>query len=63
MDLDIEQFTLKQLKDIKNHLDHYGVDMNRFQKVELSTIEVCKEVGCFNGEAWLADDIGAGQSF
>ena len=29
----------------------------------MSTIEICKEVGCFNGEAWLADDIQAGHSF
>ena len=36
--------------------------MDRFKKSELPTIEICK-VGCFNGEAWLADDVQAGRSF
>ena len=57
MDLEIEQFTLEELQEIKDQLEHYGVDMSRFKKADLSTIEICQEVGYFNGEAWLADDM------
>ena len=39
------------------------MDLSKFKKTELSTIEICKEVGCFNGEAWLADNIQAGWPF
>ena len=63
MDLEIEQFTLKELQEIKDWLEQHGVELNKFKKAELSTIEICKEVGHFNGEVWLADDIQAGQSF
>ena len=63
MDSEIEQFTLEELQEIKDQLEHHSVEPNKFKKAELSTIEICKEVGCFNGEAWLADDIQAGQSF
>ena len=44
-------------------LEQYGVDLNHFKTEELSTLEVCKDIGHFNGEAWLSDDIQAGQSF
>ena len=37
--------------------------MNHFKTGELSTLEVCKDISCFNGEAWLSDDIQAGWSF
>ena len=39
------------------------MELNCFKKIELSTIEICKDVGCFNGEAWLSDDLQAGRSF
>ena len=39
------------------------MDLNHFKKKQLSTIKICKDVGCFNCEAWLSDDIQAGQSF
>ena len=39
------------------------MDLNHFKTEELSTLEVCKDIGCFNGEAWLSDDIQAGWSF
>ena len=39
------------------------MDLNHFRKKELSTIEICKAVGHFNGETWLSDDIQAGWSF
>ena len=63
MDSEIEQFTLEELQEIKDQLEHHSVELNKFKKAELSTIEICKEVGRFNGEAWLADNIQAGQSF
>ena len=63
MDLEIEQFTLEELQEIKDWLEQHGVELSKFKKAALSTIEICKEVGCFNGEAWLADDVQAGWSF
>ena len=51
MDSKIEQFTLKELQEIKDQLEQHGVELNKFKKAELSTIEICKDVGCFNGEA------------
>ena len=39
------------------------MDLKYFKPVELSTIEVCKDVGHFNAEAWLSEDTQAGQSF
>ena len=39
------------------------MDMDKLKKVELSTIDVCKEVGHFNCEAWLANDAQARSAF
>ena len=58
-----EQYTLKELQEIKDWMDQHGVNLSKFKKAELPTIEICKDVGHFNGEAWLADDIQAGWSF
>ena len=39
------------------------MDLTQFKTGELSTLEICKDVGHFNGEAWLSGDIQAGCSF
>ena len=39
------------------------MDLKYFKPAELSTIEVCKDIGCFNMEAWLSEDTQAGHSF
>ena len=59
MDLDIKKFLLAEIEDIKSRLDRFGMGLNMYKKVELSTIDVCKVIGHFKGEAWLADDIQA----
>ena len=48
---------------IKSGIEQYGVDLKYFKPVELSTIEVCKDIGCFNKEAWFSEDTQAGHSF
>ena len=39
------------------------MDLKYFKPAELSTIEVCKDIGHFNMEAWLSEDTQAGHSF
>ena len=39
------------------------MDLNHFKTEELSILEVCKDIGHFNGEAWLPDVFQAGWSF
>ena len=56
-------FTLEELQEIKSQIEQYGVDLKYFKPAELSTIEVCKDIGCFNTEAWLSEDTQAGHSF
>ena len=63
MSSDTDYFTLEELQEIKSQIEWYGVDLNHFKTEELSTLEVCKDIGHFNGEAWLSDDIQAGWSF
>ena len=63
MSSEADQFTLEELQEIKDQIEQYGVDLTQFKTGELSTSEICKDVGCFNGEAWLSEDIQAGQSF
>ena len=56
-------FTLEELQEIKSQIEWYGMDLNHFKTRELLTLGICKDISCFNGEAWLSDDIQAGQSF
>ena len=63
MSSDADYFILEELQEIKSQLEWYGVDLNHFQTRELSTLEICKDISCFNGEAWLSDDIQAGWAF
>ena len=63
MSSDADYFTLEELQEIKSQIEQYGVDLNHFKTGELSTLEVCKDISYFNGEAWLSDDIQAGWSF
>ena len=63
MSSEADDFTLEELQDIKSQIEQYGVDLKYFKPVELSTIEVCKDIGCFNAEAWLSEDTQAGHSF
>ena len=63
MSSDADYFTLEELQEIKSQIEWYGVDLNHFKTEELSTLEVCKDIGHFNREAWLSDDIQAGWSF
>ena len=39
------------------------MELDHFKKKELSTIEICKDAGCFNGEVWLSDDNQTGWFF
>ena len=55
-----DDFTLEELQEIKSQIQWYGMDSKYFKPVELSTIEVCKDIGCFNAEAWLSEDVQAG---
>ena len=57
------QFTLEELQEIKDQIEQYGVDLTQFKSGELSTLEICKDVGCFNGETWLSGYVQAGWSF
>ena len=63
MSSDTDYFTPEELQEIKSWIGWYGVDLNHFKTKELSTLEICKDISCFNGEAWLSDDIQAGRSF
>ena len=63
MSSDTDYFTLEELQEIKSQIEWCGVDLNHFKTEELSTLEVCKDIGHLNREAWLSDDIQAGQSF
>ena len=58
-----DDFTLEELQEIKSRIEQYGMDSKYFKPVELSIIEVCKDIGCFNAEAWLSDDVQAGHFF
>ena len=58
-----DNFTLEELQEIKSQIEQYGMDLKYFKPVELSTIEVCKDIGCFNAEAWLSEDTQARLSF
>ena len=53
----------RRLQEIKSQIEQYGVDLKYFKPVELSTIEVYKDIGHFNVEAWLSEDTQAGHSF
>ena len=63
MSSDTDYFTLEGLQEIKSQIEWYGADLNHFKTEELSTLEVSKDIGCSNREAWLSDGIQAGQSF
>ena len=63
MSSEVDSFTLEELQEIKSQIEQYGMDLKYFKPVELSTIEVCKDIGCFNAEAWLSEDTQAGHSF
>ena len=58
-----DAFTQEELQEIKSQIEQYGVDSKYFKPAELSTIEVCKDIGCFNAEAWLSEDVQAGHFF
>ena len=51
MTSDADYFTLEELQEIKSQIEQYGVDLNHFKTGELSTLEVCKDIGHFTGEA------------
>ena len=63
MSFDTDHFTLEELQEIKSQIEWYGVDLTHFKNRELSTLEICKDISCFNGEEWLSDDIQAGRFF
>ena len=63
MSSEADQFTLEELQEIKDWIEQYGVDLTWFKTGELSTLEICKDVGHFSGEVWLSGDIQAGWSF
>ena len=63
MSSEANSFTLEELQEIKSQIEQYGMDLTHFKNRELSTLEICKDISHFNGEAWLSDDIQAGQSF
>ena len=48
-----DDFTLEELQEIKSWIEQYGMDLKYFKPVELSSIEVCKDIGHFNVEAWF----------
>ena len=58
-----DDFTLEELQEIKSQIEQYGMDSKYFKPAELSTIEVCKDIGHFNAEAWLSEDVQAGHFF
>ena len=58
-----DDFTLEELQEIKSQIEQYGMDLKYFKPAELSTIEVCKDIGQFNVEAWFSEDTQAGHSF
>ena len=60
MSSEADGFTLKELQEIKSQIEQYGMDLKYFKPAELSTIEVCKDIGHFNMEAWLSEDTQAG---
>ena len=63
MSSNADYFTLEELQEIKSQIEWYGVDLIHFKNRELLTLEICKDISCFNGEAWLSDDIQAGRFF
>ena len=50
MSSEADGFTLEELQEIKSQIEQYGIDLKYFKPVELSTIEVCKDIGHFNAE-------------
>ena len=58
-----DYFTPEELWEIRSQIEWYGMDLTHFKIRELSTLEICKDISHFNGEAWLSDDIQAGWSF
>ena len=59
-----DDFTLEELQKIKCQIEQYGMDILKyFKPVELSTFEVCKDIGHFNAEAWLSENVQAGHFF
>ena len=63
MSSEADDFTIEELQEIKSQIGQYAMDLKYFKTVVLSTIEVCKDIGCFNAEAWLSEDTQAGRSF
>ena len=63
MSSEADDFNLEELQEIKSQIEQYGMDLKYFKPAELSTTEVCKDIGCFNVEAWLSEDPLAGHSF
>ena len=63
MGSEADDFTLEELQEIRSRIEQYDMDLKYFKPAELSTIEVCKDIGCFNVEAWLSEDTQAGHSF
>ena len=63
MSSEAEYFTPEELQEIRSQIGWYGMDLTNCKNRELSTLEICKDISHFNGEAWLSDDIQAGQSF
>ena len=63
MSSEANSFTLEELQEIKSQIEQYGMDLTYFKNRELSTLEICKDISHFNGEAQLSDDIKAGWSF
>ena len=63
MSSDADYFTLEELQEIRSQIEWYGVDLTHFKNRELLTLEICKDICHFNGEAWLSDDIQAGRFF
>ena len=63
MSSEADDFTLEEFQEIKSQIEQYGMDLKYFKPAELSTTEVCKDIGHFNTEAWLSEDTQAGHFF